>query len=137
MTVIDARVGQRLGKSKYINLFADYEIMSILSNEIKLIVNMVPFAPEKTKILDLSFDIEDYDPFQPLEVLGRQCIADFFLHDPEQIRKFVKQADPESYRANNYQASILENFIMKRTDQRKYVTYFLETDLLREKHEIV
>ena len=61
MTVIDVRVGQRL--SKYINSFKDYEIMSILSNEIKLIVNMVPFTPEKEKLLDLSFFIEEYDPF--------------------------------------------------------------------------
>jgi len=34
-------------------------------------------------IFGSKIKINDYDFFQSMEVLGRQCIADFFLLDPE------------------------------------------------------
>jgi hypothetical protein len=45
--------------------------MTLLSDEIKSVVNMVPISNEKEKLFNLRFNIEDYDPFQPLEILGR------------------------------------------------------------------
>lgn len=55
--------------------------MSILSDEVRSILNMVPSNKEDMKYM--SFDINSYDPLQPLEILGRQCLADFYLHDSE------------------------------------------------------
>lgn len=61
MTVIDARIGYRLAnKIKY---FDHSEIMTLLTDEIKSVVNMVPISNEKEKLFTLRFNIEDYDPF--------------------------------------------------------------------------
>lgn len=59
MTLIEAHIGERLDK-KY-SKFRDFEIMSILSDEVRSILNMVPANKEQMK--DLSFDPNEFDPF--------------------------------------------------------------------------
>ena len=43
----------------------------------------------------MDYDANQYDPWQPLEILGGQCIGDYFLHNPEQIKKFCDDAKEE------------------------------------------
>ena len=67
-------------------------------------------------IIKMDFNSNDYDPWQPLEILGGQSIIDYFLHDPEQVKAFCDKAIEEEERTTvrkigQCRKSILEIFL--------------------------
>ena len=89
-----------------IDSFDPQEVLQILNNEIRCIVNMYP--TQMKDIIGLQIRLDDYDFLQSSEVLDRQCIADYFLYQPNQIAKFVAKFDPDREYKNR---SIIQNFI--------------------------
>lgn len=78
-TFCESCIGEKL-EEKYED-FTESEIFTILNDETRTNLNMVP--SKLRDIIKMDFDAKDYDPFQPLEILAGQCIADYFLHNPE------------------------------------------------------
>jgi len=78
-TVIESQIANEL--DKHSSKFEQHEVLDILNCELRCLLNM-----KKTHyddVFGIDIKIEDYDFLQSMEVLGRQCIADFFLLDPE------------------------------------------------------
>jgi len=103
-TVIESQIANEL--DKHSSKFEQHEVLDILNCELRCLLNM-----KKTHyddVFGIDIKIEDYDFLQSMEVLGRQCIADFFLLDPEQIQKFTSRFNHKhSYK----HLSVIEDFL--------------------------
>jgi len=53
------------------------------------------YQTQMKDIIGLNIKLDDYDFLQSCEVLDRQCIADYFLFQPNTIAKMVSKFDPE------------------------------------------
>jgi hypothetical protein len=74
-TVVQSMVSSSLDKKIY--EFEQHEILRILNNEIRCILNM--YTTQMKDIIGLDLKLDDYDFLQSIEVLDRQCIADYFI----------------------------------------------------------
>ena len=137
-TFSEAAIGEEL--EKHYDKFTESEIFTILNDETRTLLNMVPSTLED--IIKMDFHSKDYDPFQPLEILAGQCIADYFLHEPEQIKEFCVKAMEEQERTeerkqDDSRPSILDTFIHDfKDDKEKHdeiVQYFTSEEIRREK----
>ena len=89
-----------------INKFEQQEVIQILTNEIRCIMNMYP--TQMKDIIGINIKLEDYDFLQSSEVLNRQCIADYFLYQPNTIAHMVARFDKDKV---FHHRSIVQNFI--------------------------
>lgn len=83
----ESAIGEEL--EKHYESFTESEIFTILNDESRTTLNMVPC--EQIDIIEMNFHAEQYDPWHPLEILGGQCIADYFLNEPKVIKRFCDE----------------------------------------------
>lgn len=62
----EAAIGKEL--EKHYHKFTESEIFTILNDETRTLLNMVPATLED--IIKMDYNAKDYDPFQPLEILA-------------------------------------------------------------------
>jgi hypothetical protein len=102
--VVESKIAHLLDANQH--NFHQHEVLQILNTEVRCLLNMYP--TQYSDIIGQNINIDDYDFLQSMEVLNRQCIADHFLIDPEQIKKFVSKVDPhKTYK----HVSIIEDFL--------------------------
>lgn len=133
--ICEAKIGE--GLEQNYSKFTESEIFTILTDETRTILNMVPC--DHRDIIKMNFNSSDYDPWQPLEILGGQSIIDYFLHDPEQVKAFCDKAIEEEERSKEskigeYKKSILQIFLQDKGDEMK--DYFTAECINRDKHEM-
>ena len=102
--VVESKIADLLDANQH--HFHQHEVLQILTTEVRCLLNMYP--TQHSDIIGQNINIDDYDFLQSLEVLNRQSIADCFLTDPEQIKKFVSKVDPHKIYKH---VSILADFL--------------------------
>jgi hypothetical protein len=84
-------------------------------------------------VFGINIKIENYDFLQSMEVLGRQCIADFFLLDPEQIQIFCSKVNPKKVYDH---LSVIEDFLLSKGNFQSHKQFFKMYGLYRGQGEV-
>ena len=111
--------------------FTDYERQIMLSSQIRILINMVP-----SDLSDIFKNENDFDLFQPLQVLNGHTICDYFIKFPVDLKRKMQKLENKDGEVL-LRPSYLENFLNEVNHEEKVYNYLEERDFIRERYEIM